>query len=905
MPDLPVMPTSVSTPLPVMPKPGAKALPVMPKSTLPQMNSIQGAAQAIEGFKPLAPVAAAVGKAVAQPLGWLGEKLQRLDMSNLARHSRGGAAGLQTLQHSETPAQFDQDSITGAAQMMGISVKEFLQLPQWRQFMDKFFTQAIYDPLNFIGLSGLPERGVAAAERNILPGVMNTANRASEALVNKIRGPLTDETHMVVKPHRMPMADKHTTQVSHAPPQFVPSHKTGLPMKLRNRTGMLVEDATPTLQNTARQNLASGTEAVLHGAGSAIGWIHNQLGVDGYVKQYLARKFGAKWVDEYANLKKIKAGGQNVGVERNRIFDNHITQALSGLSDGQKMLVFRALHKNVWPKLKDSAAREAARQISDLTDAVAHYQGSGGLHKRLGNQGFSLPDYAKPTAPTRALGIQKSNQYLPGYLPQPHELEVMPESFDQDIANSYAEATGKPIRTSGLKAEDPYLKHRSGTARMVNDPGMYEEELRGRVQSAMASVGAKEAKNALAKAYGGGRFDSVPGPIKKFFEKEYTAYADMSVPQKMAMWAKTGTDFGKSGQFITPFGHGGNVSILALLSNPAAFIKGVALYAKNAGKKPEQLFAEYEDAIRAGATSSYNVERQSPFIQALNSNKFTKPLGAVYAWSGKQLWSFDDAQKVALFRHLKSLGKTDAQAAHEVGARLIDYSTRSPVAEYARAGLAPFATYRSKMPMAVARSVLSHPENAANLGRLMPAQAGGTAQPQPGLPGYFSGYGPLAETAKLFEPGGGLEYLRSTMSPGVKVAANVPANAFLDSLNKKRPANAKFGHNYFTYGQEPGTSLLQQLPGIAPLQDLSGTGPFGGLPPDQRNVKGVLKNLPQQAGSNLLEQAARMYPAKAPAPQSAGSIRYDNFVKKYTKTHPSATTKQIDHAYYLFKRYSR
>jgi hypothetical protein len=900
MPDLPVMPTSISTPLPVMPKPGAKALPVMPKA--PAQADVLQAAQKFTQL-PRDPIS----KLIAPPLGWLNDKLQRLDEANLARHSRGGAAGVQTFQHSEDPAQFDQDAAVASAQLMGMSLQDFQKLPNWRQVANKVATEFIYDPLNILGTLGLGEKAVATTEAKLLPGVMNTANKASAGLVNKIRGPMTDESRMILKPTRLKLADKHTTEVSHAPKQFVPSYKTGKPIKLTNRTGLLSETDEPLPRTTLRQNIASGVETGLHGAGMAFSWLHNQLGVDGYAKQYLAKKFGNKWVDEYANLNSLRGGGSNVSVERMRVFDNQITKALSGLTGDQKMLVFRALNKDVVGSLKDQAAKAAGTQISNLTDSLAHYEGTKGLQKDLGAHGFTLPDYAKPLAPTRALGLQKSTQYRRGYLPQPHELDVTaePASFDADVARAKAKAVGKPSKYSSLKANDPHLNPRGDNTRLVNDPAMYEAELRDRVRSAMVSVQGKEAKNALAKAYGQGRYDRVPLQIKKFFEKEFVAYKNMTVPQKLALWAKTGTDFGKAGQFITPLGHGGNVSILALLNNPTAFIHGVYLYAKNAGKSPEAVFKDYEDAIRAGATSSYNVERQSPFIQALKSNKITRPLGAVYAWSGKQLWAFDDAQKVAAFRAFKRQGMSPERAAYETGAKLVDYSTRSPVAEYSRAGLAPFATYRSKMPMAVARSVLSHPEYAANLGRISPAQAGGTAQQQPGLPGYFTGYGPLAETAKLGEPGGGLEYLRSSMSPGLRVGANVPANAFLDSTNKKNPENAAYNKNYFTYGQEPGTSLLQNLPGLAPLQDLTGTGPFGGLPADQRNIPGILKNLPKQAGANLLEQATRMFPAKAPTPPSAGSIRFNHFMDAYKKTHPKATMKQINEAYYLYKKYSR
>ncbi len=70
----------------------------------------------------------------------------------------------------------------------------------------------------------------------------------------------------------------------------------------------------------------------------------------------------------------------------------------------------------------------------------------------------------------------------------------------------------------------------------------------------------------------------------------------------------------------------------------------------------------------------------------------------------------DDFFKYAMFRHQKSLGKSNAKAAQEANFWIMDYSLVSPSVRFVREqGIVPFPTYIGKMPEIAARALKERP----------------------------------------------------------------------------------------------------------------------------------------------------------------------------------------------------
>ncbi|MFY9664062.1 MAG: hypothetical protein WAK19_06390 [Candidatus Cybelea sp.] len=151
--------------------------------------------------------------------------------------------------------------------------------------------------------------------------------------------------------------------------------------------------------------------------------------------------------------------------------------------------------------------------------------------------------------------------------------------------------------------------------------------------------------------------------------------------------------------------------------------------------------------MRAGATGLPNVEQTGLTDLLKRFGPLGKAAAGWYGGVGKMLWGWDDAVKKALFdRELKHFNGDALRAAASVRRKMVDYSQTSPFQDSLRV-VAPFATWRTAMPFAVARSVAEHPEYALGLHRA----TGGTISGQPfeieGQPYQFSG--PMAEMTEL------------------------------------------------------------------------------------------------------------------------------------------------------------
>lgn len=348
----------------------------------------------------------------------------------------------------------------------------------------------------------------------------------------------------------------------------------------------------------------------------------------------------------------------------------------------------------------------------------------------------------------------------------------------------------------------------------------------------LAGLDAQQALSALphVRAYLGPEREAIPGRLGELA-------SDVAGAQKAVVNA-TNIPF-----FMLPARHMSNITALAAARDPLGALQSMALKARGVTKAGREANdAMIQEARDAGITA-YAPERDLPGVTgetAANISKRVplvgKPLAAAigkagellnkeYKWSQKTLWSYDDLMRAvltkrkteALVRQGLSPEDAVASASHEVNRALVDYGARSPaVSEAYNYGIAPFLTFRSGIPGAVARTALQHPERLAIADRL----TGGTATGGTSKTGVQRSYLPEADIGRaISDPDA---YLRSTLSwpyKDVLSIMNAPPpvkSAMLGLTGSKKNTERR----YFTYG-EPVLDLKRKdkgFPGMLPTQ---------------------------------------------------------------------------------------
>lgn len=167
-------------------------------------------------------------------------------------------------------------------------------------------------------------------------------------------------------------------------------------------------------------------------------------------------------------------------------------------------------------------------------------------------------------------------------------------------------------------------------------------------------------------------------------------------------------------------------------------------------------------------------------------------------FSNDLTWALDESAKRAVFNAKVKKGMSAADAAQQTLHDTVDYTKRTPIAKGLQDwGLAPFATFATKIPGAVAGSVARNPHNAIMLDRLTQGLASNGTLDLPGEPGHNDGSpaqlavsNPLSETAELF--GDPMKYARAKASDPARIAASA-ISQFL--------SHGARGARYMTYGQ--------------------------------------------------------------------------------------------------------
>jgi len=554
-------------------------------------------------------------------------------------------------------------------------------------------------------------------------------------------------------------------------------------------------------------------------------------GVDSAAKSALARKHGPKWMDEDAKLYGARNAGRATRNEIERSFNTELEEIFKGASPADRDKILKAIDLGNIHELSPSL-RARAERFRTMTQAMEHLEGTPELHSDVARRGYNLlepPKYAKRFVSSEPRGMQTIAQRREAYVPT-----------SKSASQLFAEGESKLDELLG----------RSGTHTMLQteDPHLRMREMLGYENPTQALEATKRRIGKLANAVASYDTAKRVGNLDPELQRMFDITSREPGPADLL---RTATDFEKAGIFITPTGHMSRIASLALIDDPIALASAGTRYLTSYGKaaakavkerrpltvvEREQRAERMAPSIQAGAVQTESVDRHSPFIQALSApgqkmKQSSKPLvraaghvvdlpGKAYRASQHMLWKFDDEAKNAAWKARVAGGMSPEEAALDVNTKLVDYSNRSGFAD-AASPIVPFATWRTKAPLAVGRLMLEHPGRTAEASRVLPAMFGGDQK------GYTTNT-PFADALNALSVVGGAKYARGSVAPWLRAAVNPAANALTENI---------IGHkskltNWLTGSVPTGEYLLNQVPMLGSALQWSGHGPYKDTPRD-------------------------------------------------------------------------
>ena len=433
----------------------------------------------------------------------------------------------------------------------------------------------------------------------------------------------------------------------------------------------------------------------------------------------------------------------------------------------------------------------------------------------------------------RAIGARDTSRDLARTFAPGREVMRRASGEEADVGEVYRAAL------SGVSADEKAAINRALQHGAIVGTERADSGLPANLQQRVQSVRDALTFSPLAEPVGTGRFthklEDVPSAIKLAFKPEEMGRDGAF--SNLAKGLKAASDAPKYAFFVNPTRHMLNISSLAVLEDPVSAVQAAVRYGMSGEALPDFLKPLYQKsvpgaagaaksqaqaidaAIKAGAIA-VNPERDIPWL----IDKIPV-LRDVYRWSGDTLWSFDDAQKATLYDNLvkrtsragdspQIARRSSALAAQRVGGSLLDYGDTSELTR--KLGiLMPFATYRTKLPGAVARSVARHPERTLAAARTSPALVGQTVNTDDG--GTTTSSLPLGEI--LGATGDPAKYLRGSIGPLQKdllstlhvgdlgVDENLDALARGIGSGDEAPPTQRSAR-YFSYGKPVDAKLL-------------------------------------------------------------------------------------------------
>jgi len=454
-------------------------------------------------------------------------------------------------------------------------------------------------------------------------------------------------------------------------------------------------------------------------------------------------------------------------------------------------------------------------------------------------------------------GMQMPEQYRQHYVPTAHDVSKFSQaqqaaggitSLDPHAGVAQAESLEDVLKThvaspepatAKMSAEDQALKERGERAKLLA-PELQRKVIEARLRGGASAIAARDAEQAAARLFGVKDFSKIPPEAKAFFVEAYTRPEDRSALQNIGHILKGAVDIPKHGLFALPFRHMMNIGFLSFLADPSlSNVTGTAgKFARlMLERSPEARAKILGKSLKYGVTGAPSIDRSPGWTGRIPI------LGEIYKASNHTLWTFDDAAKATRFGKLlkryqrggMAEPEAAAKAANDVGAEMVNYGERSPLTQ-ALAYLLPFATWRTKMPGAIARATLKHPERPLALSRISPEITGDLQQGPPGSGKVGVAYTPMADAYRGVD--NPYEFARAAAGWPLQMA-----------LAKAQQAGGQ-GNNYWSYYKEPNTQYaLNETVGSFPGGDYLLRFPeLFGKPPltefkDQGQPTSILPNL--------------------------------------------------------------
>jgi hypothetical protein len=823
-------------------------------------------------FLPLMPIVTGAARALGTPVSKIFDVLNRPGAASEARALRGNRAGGTTFLHSETPEQYQADTAELARRSTGER-----QIPE-----------------------PIPQRAVFSANPGYGPVVKQPMTKAE---YDKMPGWWHQGMELL-------------TQIRYDPTTYA-----GAAGVFEHLSEALWLRSFPAFSRAVEAMTKSPNPSVQL-AGKGLAHAYDVTHYKGETQRALAAKSGAEGIHQFRGLRAINNARRNEAYSLSHELGKQYAEVTKGLKSDQEQALYEAIHHGTVDELKDPVLQARAAKFKEITNSLAHLQGTKELRTSLREGflkpgttvrgraplpgeiidpareggGFTLPPMLERFDQGAPRGLQGVGSYRRHYVPTRHEAQTFERHLEPDsILGLDQAATGdtrklaKPLEahddrhladilnnpreqaertTSTVERNDKNLLERGAGAQLEKDPKAQRELIDARLRGGAQAIAAHDAEGRVAELFGKNTWAKVPADAKNFFQETWNE------PGGKEFWGKLarGTiDIPKAGLFAVPFRHMANIGSLLFLADPSlGALGGTARRffgsmvaglnhdewkriandkALNIPSKARALLSRAGPDQRMkllGDAMQYGVAGRPP-LESVGWVGKIPGVGELYKASNHVLWTFDDAAKATRFNRLlkqyqgEGADKLHAayRAADQVGAELIDYSNNSPLTHFLRYML-PFATYRSKAPLAVARSLTRHPERATNLGRRSPELIGDLQQGPPnaqGQPQVGKSYLPLAETFRGVE--NPPEFVRSTLGFPLAMTASAIGGRIAKSVGRSDPDVA----NYATYGKDPdlkylANAVLGSFPGGEAALGALGQGEFT----NQGSLSGAIRS---------------------------------------------------------------
>jgi hypothetical protein len=723
--------------------------------------------------------------------------------SGIAHGSVG--SGLSTLVHGATPEEQGQnrEAVRAAlGHLLGDAgfAQRYHSDPQWARGVEDFLVDTVTDPVVGVGaiVGGLKRLGVADHIAEAAAPALKPVRAANGAVAKKVG----EATPALVKDNARAIADRLT--VGGSAKRELGTHRYNAAIAADNRQSALEAEATRRLHQRFDETLGKLTPddrfqvyQVLNGERDTRGMPQHLVDAVAQGRQ-LTKTAGGLYADESGRRKLAYGGGRlhpvndlrkpgterveppAAGVHAHEIFDPHPTGEMSELADA----LFgddAALLKNV----RSTRAPGALEHPVGTPAAAPRFRLLGRVDRPL-----DLGDLEQFAAPAEQ-GLLKAPNVRANYLPGPRSPERM--LVDENA----------PARKYNLLApRAPNLEEREAFTLDPKDVGAVDEAFRGMLANAARQGTAGRMRAELGVGLDG-RND--PNLIRLFDRETAARGTARSLGQRNAEAWRNLVNVPKN--TITTIGlkHGlVNVPALAAASEgPGAALEALLQGARNAAGSDAAAFERLKPGIMGGVIAP-SAERANPIADTLARAPVVGPtIGKLAQGANRLTWAIDDAAKNAVYRRKVARGMDPTKAAAETLREMVDYRHASDFTKAMR-NVAPFATFRTKIPAAVLSGLVRRPDRALTLDRATTGLYGSGAVSLPFLPPNDRGKTPeLHDNTPISDVIEGIQapqkYLRSTLADPLKALLSLPAGVG-SAMGALSPSQARL-LRYFTYGE--------------------------------------------------------------------------------------------------------